>query len=193
MRLRHLFVPLLIAATGVVAVEGTASSHEGGSRRHDSQRHDSEWRDHKGHDDRHDGDHGWSPITEQGFVLTSDISEEGGTVVAFGAIDATGEDVVVSDTEDQFVFPDGTLTVFHAPERTKERFDEEECRGSFKETGRYVISSGTGQYEGVTGSGEYRVRGNIENGCEGQTPTGTVTVKAWGSINFPSPETDDAP
>ena len=78
------------------------------------------------------------------------------------------------------------MTVFHAPERTKEHFDEEDCTRTFRETGRYVISSGTDQYEGVTGSGEYRVKGRIENGCEGQTPTGTVVVTARGSINFPT-------
>ena len=50
------------------------------------------------------------------------------------------------------------MTVFHAPERTKEHFDEEDCTRTFRETGRYVISSGTDQYEGVTGRGEYRVR-----------------------------------
>jgi hypothetical protein len=125
-------------------------------------------------------------VTRQDFTLTSDITEEGGTVVASGAIDATGDDVVVSDTQDDFVFPDGTLTVFHAPVRTKEHFDEEDCTGSFREVGRYVISSGTDAYEGVTGSGEYRVVGHIENGCEGQTPTGTFTITARGSINLPS-------
>jgi hypothetical protein len=47
-------------------------------------------------------------VTKQDFTLTADISEEGGgPVVAPGAINATGEDVVISDTEDQFVFPDG--------------------------------------------------------------------------------------
>jgi hypothetical protein len=185
MRLRHLFVPLIVAATSVVAVQGTASSHEEQKERHDSERHDRD----RHHGDHHDGDrHDWSPITRQDFTLTSEISEEGGgTVVASGAINATGEDVVVSDTEDHFVFPDGTLTVFHAPVRTKEHFDEEECTGSFRETGRYVISSGTGQYEGVTASGEYRAVGRFENGCEGQTPTGTITINARGSINLPSP------
>jgi hypothetical protein len=193
MRMRHLFVALLVAATGVVAVQGTASSHEDRKSRHESDRHDRGRHDRSSHDrDRHDrGGHDrdkddWSPITRQDFTLTSDLSEENGTVVASGAINATGEDVSVSDTENQFVFPDGTLTVFHASERSKEHFDEEDCTGSFRETGRYVISGGTGLYEGVTGSGEYRVKGRFENGCEGQTPTGTITIKARGSINFPT-------
>ena len=185
MRLRHLLVLLVVATVGVFAAQATASAHDGHKERHDKEQHDKERHDKERHDEERDG---WSPVTRQDFSLTSDnLDEGGGTVVASGAINATGDDVVISDTEDHFVFPDGTLTVFHAPERTKEHFNEEECTGSFSEIGRYVISSGTGQYEGVTGSGEYRVDVRFENGCEGQTPTGTVTINARGSINFPSP------
>ena len=86
--------------------------------------------------------------TRQNFTLTSDISEEGGgTVVASGAINATGEDVVISDTEDLFVFPDGTLTVFHAPERTSEHFNERRCTVTFRETGTYVIAGDSDRVE----------------------------------------------
>ena len=179
----------MVSALGVVAVQTTASAHDGRNERHNSERHDSERHDGDRHDGDHHGDgHDKSPLTEQDFTLTSDISQEsGGTVVASGAINATGEDVVISDTEDHFVFPDGTLTVFHASVRSKDHFNEEECTGSFREFGRYVISSGTGQYEGFTGSGEYRAEGSFENGCENQTPTGTVTVTAHGSINLPTP------
>lgn len=128
-----------------------------------------------------------APITRQNFTLTSDISEEGGgTVVASGAINATGDDVVVSDTEDQFVFPNGTLTVIHAPVRSNEHFSDKTCKGSFRETGRYVINEGTGQYEGVTGSGTYRVVGRIQDGCS-DPPEGSFTITARGSINLPNP------
>ena len=126
-----------------------------------------------------------APLTKQGFALTSDdINTPGGTVVATGAINATGEDVVISDTEDQFVFPDGTLTIIHAPVRSHDHFNDKKCIGTFRETGTYVISAGTGQYEGVTGSGNYRVVGSVEGGCTG-TETGTLTITARGSINLP--------
>jgi hypothetical protein len=125
-----------------------------------------------------------APVTKQNFTINSDISEEGGgTVVASGAINATGDDVVISDTEDQFVFPDGTLTIIHVPVRANEHFNDKKCTGSFREAGNYVISEGTGAYEGVTGSGDYRVVGRIENGCA-DIPTGTLTVTARGSINL---------
>ena len=127
-----------------------------------------------------------APLTKQNFTLTSDISEEGGgTVVASGAIDATGQDVVISDTEDRFVFPDGTLTVIHAPVRGRGHFNEKHCAGMFRETGTYVISAGTGLYEGVTGSGTYRVVARVQDGCT-DPPVGTFTITARGSINLPS-------
>ena len=125
-----------------------------------------------------------APLTKQGFTLTSDISEEGGTVVASGAINATGEDIVISDTEDQFVFPDGTLTVIHAPVRGNDHFNDKKCSGSFSETGTYVISEGTGQYEGVTGSGTYRLQARVQDICT-ETPSGTFTITARGSVNLP--------
>jgi hypothetical protein len=126
-----------------------------------------------------------APLTKQNFTLTSDnIEVPGGTVVASGAINATGEDVAISDTEDQFVFPDGTLTIVHARVRGKEDFNPNTCTGTFRETGDYVISEGTGQYEGVTGSGTYRLVGQT-HGCSGP-PTGSLTITARGSINLPN-------
>ena len=126
-----------------------------------------------------------APLVKQSFTLTSDNPEEpGGTVVASGAINAVGEDVVINDTEDQFVFPDGTLTIIHAPVRGKEHFNVNTCTGSFKESGTYVISEGTDQYEGVTGSGTYRVAGRFQSDCVNE-PTGSFTITARGSINLP--------
>ena len=152
MRLRHVLVPLAVAAVGVVGIQGTATS---------------------------------APVTKQAFTLTSDINEVGGTVVASGAINATGVDEVISDTEDLFVFPDGTLTVIHASVRGKEHFNDKKCTGTFRETGTYVISEGTGLYEGVTGSGTYRVVGRFEGACDGPPTGGTVSITARGSINLP--------
>ena len=77
-----------------------------------------------------------APLTKQNFTLTSDnIEVPGGTVVASGAINATGEDVAISDTEDRFVFPDGTLTIVHARVRGKEDFNPNTCTGTFREAG----------------------------------------------------------
>jgi len=152
MRLRHLFVSLVMTGVGVAGVHGSASS---------------------------------APLTKQNFTLAAPLTEEGGgPVVASGAINATGQDIVISDTEDQFVFPDGTLTINHAPVRGKDHFNDKKCTGSFRETGTYVISEGAGLYEGVSGSGRYRVVARFENGCDA-FPVGTLTIMARGSINLP--------
>ena len=154
MKLRHVLVPLAVAAVGAVGIRDTATA---------------------------------APLIKQNFTLTSDNPEEpGGTVVASGAINAVGEDVVISDTEDQFVFPDGTLTIVHAPVREHGHFNEHTCASFFKETGTYVISGGTDQYEGVTGSGSYRVAGRFQSDCVND-PTGSFTIEARGSINLPNP------
>ena len=82
------------------------------------------------------------------------------------------------------MFPDGTLTIIHAPVRAgKGHFHEQQCSGTFHETGTYVISEGTGEYEGVTGSGTYRVDGRAD-GCT-EPLTGTLTITARGSLNPP--------
>jgi hypothetical protein len=130
-----------------------------------------------------------APLAKQYFTMTANINDEsGGTVVASGAINATGEDVVISDTEDQFVFPDGTLTVIHAPVRGKEHFNDNQCSATFRQTGTFVISEGTGQYEGVTGSGTYRFEARLQDGCS-DPPIGSFTISARGSVNLPSAST----
>jgi hypothetical protein len=62
-----------------------------------------------------------SRVGVESFSLTSDINNEGGPVIASGVINDTGQDIVVSDTEDTFDFgARGRITVFHSPlERNK--------------------------------------------------------------------------
>ena len=153
MRLRHIFIPLSVAAVGVAGIYGTASSA--------------------------------SPA-KQTFTITSDMNDTGGTVTATGAITATGDDVVVSDTEDRFVFPDGSLTINHTLGRHKEHVNDNTCTATVRETGTYLITNGTGRYHGASGSGTYRYVAHLQQGCA-STPTGTVTITARGPINLPNP------
>ena len=121
----------------------------------------------------------------QQFALTSSITEEGGTVVASGFFNETGQDIVVSDTEDTFVFPSGQITVNHSALRSHDKFDEKKCTFSFTEQGVYVFGGGTGAWEGYNGSGKYTVEASGTNACTGP-PVGTVTITAKGPINPPS-------
>jgi hypothetical protein len=128
----------------------------------------------------------WAAPTRVGtetFTLTADINDEGGPVTASGVINATGTDIVVSDTEDTFDFgARGQVTVFHSPLRTRDHFNEKRCSFTFTETGTYVFGNGTGEWAGYNGSGRYVVRGHAVNACSG-TPVGTITIRASGPIN----------
>src|SRR6476620_864376 len=59
-----------------------------------------------------------------------------------GVINATGTDIVVSDTEDLFDFgAAGTVTVFHSPLHSTDHFSEKKCTFSFMEKGTYVFGN----------------------------------------------------
>jgi hypothetical protein len=117
------------------------------------------------------------------FSLTSDINAEGGTVTASGVINDTGQDIVISDTEDTFDFgANGQITVFHSPIRSRDHFNEKKCSFSFTEKGTYVFGNGTGEWADYNGSGRYTVTGRAVNACNG-TPVGTLTIRASGPIN----------
>ena len=123
-----------------------------------------------------------SRVGTESFSLTGDINVPGGTVVASGVINATGTDIVVSDTEDLFDFgAAGTITVFHSPLHSTDHFSEKKCTFSFKEKGTYVFGNGTGEWAGYSGSGRYTVIGSATNAC-GNEPVGTLTIDASGPI-----------
>jgi hypothetical protein len=127
----------------------------------------------------------------QNFVIVDDFAEDDiATVLGFGNVfSLVGEDTTISETEDLFTFPDGTITVHHA--RTgegNERFNPRTCRFSFSERGVYVLAEGTDAYEGVTGSGRYHVRGqgsspkNPDGSCS-EEATGTIIITLRGTVN----------
>jgi hypothetical protein len=125
----------------------------------------------------------------QNFTLISQ-SENSQTVMASGVINAVGRDVVVSDTVDRFVFPDGALRIRHTPKHSTQRFDPQTCIGHFTETGTFTVVSGTGAYQGATGSGTYRVEGaffgtRTSKGCSDRGATVLVVIRATGHINLP--------
>ena len=154
MRLRKILVPVAMGAIGIATLAGPASAKP-------------------------------TNAGTESFSFTTDINNEGGgPVTASGVINDQGTDVVVSDSEDTFVFPDGQITVFHSPRHSNDKFSEKKCTFSFTERGTYVFGNGTGAWEGYTGSGRYTVRGSATNAC-GPAPIGTVTINASGPINPP--------
>ncbi len=121
---------------------------------------------------------GESDGVQRFLLLSTDPSQEGTpeTVLAFGPIHAKGTDVVLSDTQDTFVFPDGTLAVTHEPKKSSESFDEVTCLFTFWERGSYWITGGTGAYAGASGRGNYTVMGQGV-GCDPNAPPEVFTLR----------------
>src|SRR5262245_32558863 len=87
----------------------------------------------------------------ESFSQTADITNEGGAVTAYGVINDTGTDIVVSDTEDLFDFgASGTITVFHSPRHSVDHFNDKTCTFNVTEKGTYVFGNGTGEWAGYS-------------------------------------------
>jgi hypothetical protein len=97
-----------------------------------------------------------SPTPTQHFMSVQTSIDGPQTVVAAGPVSGTGTDTQLSNHRDQFVFPNGTLTVRHESGSVKQTFDAATCVGTVSETGTYVIARGTGVYAHATGSGSYK-------------------------------------
>ena len=107
------------------------------------------------------------------------------TVVAAGPISATGTDIVLGRHRDNFVFPNGTLTVRHEPLTHSQKFDRRSCTFTFTETGTYVITRGTGAYVHVTGSGRYKVSVLFQGCDQSQPPTSfSLVIQAHGPLTL---------
>jgi hypothetical protein len=107
------------------------------------------------------------------------------TVVAAGPIAATGTDTVLGTHRDNFVFPDGTITIRHEPLTRSQKFDARSCTFTYTETGTYDLTRGTGSYTHVTGSGTYKVFA-VGTGCDPKAPPTSFvqTIQAHGPITL---------
>jgi hypothetical protein len=122
-------------------------------------------------------------VGTEAFTLTADINNGGGTVTASGLINAVGNDISVTDTQDTFDFGTaGQITVFHSPLRNQYHLNQHNCTATFTETGTYVFGNGTGQWTNYNGSGTYTAKAHLTDAC-GDAPVGTVTLTAKGPIN----------
>lgn len=137
-----------------------------------------------------------APPRDQQFTITDDFSTGESTVVASGAINATGTDVETGSSQagrtnhamDDFVFDNGTV---HLEVKGVESstFDPSTCTASVSEDGNFVITGGDGTYVGIKGSGHFTVRGTIKfeqtaEGCNFDNAEGTVMVDAEGTVKL---------
>jgi hypothetical protein len=127
---------------------------------------------------------GATPGPTEYFTATStSASGDSATVVASGPISATGTDMQLGVHRDNFVFPDGTLTIRHEPLTRSQKFDSRTCTFTYTETGTYDISHGTGSYAHVTGYGKYKVFA-VGTGCDPNEPPTSFsqTIQAHGPL-----------
>ena len=111
------------------------------------------------------------------------------TLTAFGPVSGSGRDVVLSDTQDRFVFDGGSVLVSHHPTASHDTFSPSTCIGRFTERGTYQLTGGTGKYAGASGGGTYRVDAMFQgrhtaNGCSDDGPT-TVMITTNGRTTLP--------
>jgi hypothetical protein len=122
------------------------------------------------------------------LLLSSNPSEDAALViVATGPIHAKGTDTVVSENEDTFTFPDGTLSVTHTvnEDSVKDTFDEVTCYFAHTERGTYTVTGGTGAYADADGEGRYSVRASGV-GCDENAPLEffSLEIRAAGPLDF---------
>jgi hypothetical protein len=124
----------------------------------------------------------------QSFTIVDD--NNAGTVIASGAISGVGQDIETSDTTDQFVFPQGTLTVDHPTTSENDTFDPVTCIGRATFSGTYTFT-GSGGLAGATGAGTYSGRAffigdrNPDGTCSEESGTSFVVVHATGTATTP--------
>jgi len=123
----------------------------------------------------------------QYFTISSSSESAVPTVVASGPISANGTDTIVRRHLDDFVFPEGTVSVRHEPLTNSQSFDDRTCTFTFRESGTYSITRGTGAYAHATGSGKYKVL-VIASGCDRNEPPTSFsqTIQAHGPITLGS-------
>ena len=127
------------------------------------------------------------------LLINTDPREQGGPIVAFGAIHANGHNTVLGPRRDRFVFPDGNVVIRHRPRRTPvERFDPVTCYFKFVEVGRWRVSRGTRDYADAAGRGRYRVvvEGISRKNAQGQCRQNAlprdfyVRIRAVGHLRY---------
>ena len=111
------------------------------------------------------------------------------TVVAHGLFTGGGKDDNSHDNYDVLYLGGGTLRINHPDAQSKysQSLNPKSCFLTFRITGKYTLSNGTGEFAGVTGHGNYVVSGqgilasNKKGACSQQAEPIAQIVTITGS------------
>lgn len=78
-------------------------------------------------------------------------------VIASGVFTQAGTDHEGSHNTGTFVFPNGTITVKHSRGTGTQSFNPKTCLLQVNLHGTYTLLGGTGAYQGISGSGTYKL------------------------------------
>lgn len=95
--------------------------------------------------------------TENFQMMTTSVSGSP-SVIASGLFTAPGTDHEHPKTNTAtFVFANGTVNVKHSPGTGTQSFNPNTCLLTINFHGTYQLTGGTGAYQGITGSGNYKL------------------------------------
>jgi hypothetical protein len=135
--------------------------------------------------------------TEHFQVVSASLTGNRNKVAAYGVFNASGIDIVRSNTRDTFKFPGGSFHVRHKVTQSRQHFNPRICAGTARQRGTYKISHGTGKYAGITGKyagitghGHFRVRVLIvarhtSHGCSRRPIAVQTVIRARGPVTLP--------
>jgi hypothetical protein len=124
----------------------------------------------------------------QSFTLTGS-GNRNPNIVASGVIHGQAQDRPVTNTQDHFVFPDGSLTVNHNS-TSQHQGPQVGCVFWYRENGTYQLGGGTGAYTGASGGGTYQLMDVFfakptPNGCSNHAGSNLLVIHAHGTTTLP--------
>jgi hypothetical protein len=96
--------------------------------------------------------------TENFQMMTTSGTSSSASVIASGMFTAPGVDHEHNKANTAtFVFSNGTINLKHSKGTGTQNFNPKTCLLTINEHGTYNLTSGTGAYTGITGSGKYQL------------------------------------
>jgi hypothetical protein len=101
--------------------------------------------------------HSGTTQTEHLQLVSTSTTSRDSNVIAYGAFTGAGMDKVTSNNTDTVTLPGGTFKITHKDVSHTQHFNPATCQFTFGAKATYILGSGTGKYQGLSGSGTAKV------------------------------------